>query len=479
LSILVFFIITTYINFQQSKVLRRNTEFLSQSSMIIRQSNRLQRNILYMERVLRGFLLTGQPDFIQSYELAIADNDALFNELHTLISDTSIQHEYLNKIKEIYTQWINDYAAPLQVLKQQNFDSARSNIVFQQLYRKERLVREEEIINQQLGAEFTKLYNQEYKNRDVRKIILEDSEKTTKNISLFLTALSVFVGLLIALILTRYISIRITKMVNLANTIAQGNYDVSINDKRNDELSKLSVSLNHMAQMLDHNIKQLKRSNDELDKFAHIVSHDMKAPLRGISNIVSWIEEDHYDELSPKVKEYFDLIKGRLNRSENLIQGILSYARINKDVEHQEEVNVNHLVKDAIENTPVDKKLQIHIDDQLPVIFSEKIPLLQVFSNLLSNAVKYHDKEDGFIKIFHKDHGSHYEFFVEDNGPGIASHYHHKIFIIFQTLQERDSFESTGVGLAIVKKILDDRKEKINLISEPGKGTLFSFTWSK
>ena len=108
-----------------------------------------------------------------------------------------------------------------------------------------------------------------------------------------------------------------------------------------------------------------------------------------------------------------------------------------------------------------------------------EVPLLQVFSNLIGNAIKHHDKPNGLIKVYHQDRFSHYEFFVEDNGPGIGKNYHNKIFLIFQTLQERDTVENTGVGLAIVKKILDDRNQKINIISDAGKGAIFSFTWAK
>jgi signal transduction histidine kinase len=99
--------------------------------------------------------------------------------------------------------------------------------------------------------------------------------------------------------------------------------------------------------------------------------------------------------------------------------------------------------------------------------------------NLVSNAIKYNDKEYGEVRVFAFEHDSYYEFIVKDNGPGIDRIYHDKIFLIFQTLQERDSFESTGVGLAIVKKILDARNETIQVHSEPGAGAEFSFTWKK
>jgi light-regulated signal transduction histidine kinase (bacteriophytochrome) len=223
----------------------------------------------------------------------------------------------------------------------------------------------------------------------------------------------------------------------------------------------------------------LKRKNQELDQFAHIVSHDLKAPLRGIDNVVTWIEEDHSEEISPKVKEYLQLIKGRIVRAENFIRGILSYARIGKEQQEKELVNIRILVSEITESISVKPGIQIHIKPNLPEITTERLPLQLIFSNLITNAINYHNKTDGKINVYHTEHPGYYRFYVEDNGPGIAKHYHEKIFMIFQTLAERDQIESTGVGLAIVKKILDERKQVIRVISEPGKGATFVFTWPK
>lgn len=267
-------------------------------------------------------------------------------------------------------------------------------------------------------------------------------------------------------------------MVRMADSIASGNYNVNMNDTGKDELSALAFSLNHMANELSKNISLLQSKNEELDQFAHIVSHDLKGPLRGIDNVVTWIEEDHKDEISPKVEEYLAIIKGRVVRAQNLIDGILSYARIDKEMVEKENVDVNNLVQEVIQGLPPEPAVNIEVSP-LPSIFTERIPLLQIFYNLINNAIKYNDKRPGLVKVYYQDHPSYYEFFVQDNGPGIAENYHKKVFVIFQTLQPRDSFESTGVGLAIVKKILDTRKEKIELTSQVGKGSIFSFTWSK
>jgi len=172
-------------------------------------------------------------------------------------------------------------------------------------------------------------------------------------------------------------------------------------------------------------------------------------------------------------------VKGRLVRAENLIGGILTYARVGKEEQLQERFSVRELVEEVLENQPYRQGIRVNLSPALPVLQTERLPLFQVFSNLISNAFKYHNQDGGYVSIYYRDQGTCYEFFVEDDGPGIAPVYHGKIFQIFQTLQEKESFQSTGVGLAIVKKILDARHETIRLRSEAGKGTTFSFTWKK
>jgi signal transduction histidine kinase len=340
-------------------------------------------------------------------------------------------------------------------------------------------VSDESTLNISLQQKIREFISLEYENRSKRRDVLSASVQKTKTISFTLTSFSVVMALFVVGFLTYRISNRISKMVKMADSIAAGNYEVHTEETGKDELSGLARSLNYMAKVLSFNISELKRKNLELDQFAHIVSHDMKAPLRGIDNVVTWIEEDHESELSPKVNNYLQLIKGRITRGENMIQGLLSYARIGKEKDHQEKIVLQSLIAEVLENFAIKPTTKITVSQNLPVLYTEKLPLLQIFSNLIGNAIKYNDKEEGEISIYHKEYSDYYEFFVQDNGPGISKTYHEKIFIIFQTLQERDSFESTGVGLAIVKKILDSRNEKIKLSSEPGKGSVFSFTWKK
>jgi signal transduction histidine kinase len=477
LFILLLFSITTYINFKQSEEVRENSEWVSKSSVIIRHSSRFQRNILNMVSGLRGYLLTGEQYFIQTYDSAAMENESILTELSELIPENSFQKKSLTEILQLNQEWVKEFAYPLIEAKKKSSISDSSLVSFNKLYRAKFATGSERKINQQLQQKFKEFTNYEYNSRDARRVFLAESVQRTKDISFYLTSLSLIMGSIIAIFLAYRISSRIVMMVKMANQIAEGNYNVHMKVSGKDELSTLASSLNEMANVLAENITLLKRKNEELDQFAHIVSHDLKAPLRGIGNVVSWIEEDHKAELTPKIDEYLQIIKGRVIRAENLIGGILSYARIGKDELGKEYVNVNQLINEIDETLSISP--HVLSVEKLPTVYTERLPLSQIFYNLISNAIKYNDKKKSRVKVYCKEHNSQYEFFVEDNGPGIAKNYHNKIFMIFQTLQERDSFESTGVGLAIVKKILDARDEKINLVSEPGKGSTFSFTWSK
>ncbi len=466
-------------NFRLAERVNENNEFIARSTAVVRQTNRFQRNILNMLSGLRGYIFTGEHYFVEAYDSAAAENRDILAELSLSIPDSSQQGMRLAEIRKLNETWITEFAKPLMDAKTASGTSVSSQIAFNKIYREKLNSANERNLNRVLQSRFRDFMNAEYEQRDNQKVELTSSIAQTRIISFTLTSMSILIGLAIAIYLAYRISTRIISMVTMADTIAAGNYEAHTPSTGKDELSQLARSLNHMAEVLAENITLLKRKNAELDQFAHIVSHDLKAPLRGIDNVVTWIEEDHSSELSAKMKEYISLIRVRLDRAENLIKGILSYARIGRDAPPIEHVDLRAMLTDIIESSPIPANIQLRLPTTLPIIETERIPLQQVLSNLISNAIKHHDKPDGYVEIGFKDRGSHYEFFVSDNGPGIADSYHEKIFMIFQTLHERDVMESTGVGLAIVKKILEDRHQRVRLKSRLGEGSIFSFTWPK
>ena len=226
-------------------------------------------------------------------------------------------------------------------------------------------------------------------------------------------------------------------------------------------------------------MKNLEKTNSELDKFAYVVSHDLKAPLRAIGNLTGWIEEDIGDRLPDDVRGHFNIIKGRVVRMEGLIDGILDYTKAAKKGGELVSFPSDELVRETIDLIGPPQSAVINVRANLPVMKTERVKLQQVFLNLIHNAIKYNDKEDVQIDVGCEDAGNEWKFFVKDNGPGIEARYHDKIFVIFQTLNARDEVESRGVGLAIVKKIIEEEGGKIWLDSDKGKGATFYFTWPK
>lgn len=226
-------------------------------------------------------------------------------------------------------------------------------------------------------------------------------------------------------------------------------------------------------------IKALARSNQELDQFAYVASHDLKAPLRGIANLSQWIEEDLGDTLKQENKEQMELLRGRVHRMEALIDGILQYSRAGRVKSRPEPVDTGRLVHEVVELMAPPSSIKIEIAPDLPEVKTEKVPLQQVFMNLLGNAIKHAGGTDPTVQIGWQDAGPFYEFSVTDNGPGIAPQYHERIFGIFQTLEARDKVEGTGIGLSVVQKIVDAKGGRVWVESEVGQGAKFRFLWPK
>ncbi|MEO5579355.1 MAG: PAS domain S-box protein, partial [Gemmatimonadaceae bacterium] len=226
-------------------------------------------------------------------------------------------------------------------------------------------------------------------------------------------------------------------------------------------------------------IAALARSNQELDQFAYVASHDLKAPLRGIANLSQWIEEDLGDRLAGESKGQMELLRGRVHRMEALIDGILQYSRAGRVKARPENVDTGALVAEAIELLAASRHVAIDVMPGMPVISTERIPLQQVFLNLVGNAIKHTGRTDPKIEIGWFDTGEMVEFFVRDNGQGIAPQYHERIFGIFQTLEARDKVEGTGIGLSVVKKMVESKGGRVWLVSDVGQGATFHFTWPK
>jgi signal transduction histidine kinase/DNA-binding NarL/FixJ family response regulator len=245
------------------------------------------------------------------------------------------------------------------------------------------------------------------------------------------------------------------------------------------QLREYTMELEQSNLQLAQSTSLLERRNEELNEFTYIASHDLKAPLRGIANLSQWLVEDLQDRLPAENKQQLDRIQGQVFRMDELIDGLLQYSRVGKENIALKSVNLSQLLQEVIDFLAPNPELQIRLPANLPELDTIEVLLKQVFSNLIGNSIKYHNKIDGKIEILALDRESFFQFAVMDDGPGIEPKHHQKIFSIFQTLAKSNDAKGTGVGLAIVKKIVEGQGGSIWVESQVGEGSTFSFTWPK
>jgi signal transduction histidine kinase len=247
--------------------------------------------------------------------------------------------------------------------------------------------------------------------------------------------------------------------------------DVTVQVQARKEVERKAEELARLA-------RALEASNQELDQFAYVASHDLKAPLRGISNLSSWIEDDLGEAATAEVKEHLALLRSRVIRMEGLIDGILQYSRAGRMRERVEPVDTAALAREAVDLLALPGGAVVEIGAEMPILATERLPLQQVLMNLVGNAVKYGGEAGARVEVSaRRAAGGEWEFAVRDHGPGIAPEYRERIFAIFQTLESRDRVESTGIGLSIVKKLVESRGGKVWVESAQGGGSVFRFLW--
>jgi signal transduction histidine kinase len=449
---------------------------------VLQHTSELRTRVRDAHTAVRGYLLLADTARLREYRISLRNSYSSFDSLLALTRDNPVQQTRLDTLRQLVAQeklmldkWATVTPTPY---------AARDLVLADQLT----ILRLRQLLTEITATE-TALLRQHSENRDFY-------ENTTPLTIIVSAVLAILMMLwLFAKIsqelranqrlqselrrVNQDVTQRIAIIEQLAERVAQGDYSVKISSgKQQDSLGNLATSLNLMTQTLEDTFTALHNRNNELDQFAYVTSHDLKAPLRGVMTVVRWIEEELAHELSSQMQQYLGMIKGRLGRLEDLINGLLIYARVGRTEQELEEVNVAELVREVVELV-VPAQFKVAVANPLPTLLTNRLRLEQVLTNLLSNAVKYHHTGAGTITIGCQDIGKCYEFRVQDDGPGIAPEYHEKIFLIFQTLRDRHTAESTGIGLSIVKKIVDEQKGSIHVESVAGQGAAFVFTWPK
>jgi signal transduction histidine kinase len=248
------------------------------------------------------------------------------------------------------------------------------------------------------------------------------------------------------------------------------------NNQLKQEIAEREQAELRLAQLL----KKVDNVNAELKDFASIVSHDLKAPLRGIKVLANWILEDCRDKFDEKANEQMNLLLSRVERMHNLIDGVLQYSRAGREeAKGPVQVNLEQFVPEVIDMVNPPENIKVNVDGMPPLIECQETHMMQLFQNLLNNAIKYMDKSEGFIKIGCVEEGNFWKFSIADNGPGIEEKHFERIFRMFQVISDKEESEGTGVGLTVAKKIVELYGGKIWVESKVGQGSIFFFTLPK
>jgi signal transduction histidine kinase len=226
--------------------------------------------------------------------------------------------------------------------------------------------------------------------------------------------------------------------------------------------------------------KKLRRSNEELERFAYAASHDLKAPLNAITQLAGWIAEEVDTDANGETGEHLRLLRGRAERMRALLDGLLAYSRATQGPSEVLPVDTEYLMGDIRDLVAVSSpNVLVEVQTPMPRFETHVTPLHQVLTNLVTNGAKHRDVASGRVTVSARDVGEFYEFCVADDGPGIDPRYHERIFQVFQTLRPRDEVESTGIGLAIVQKVVTSHGGRVWVESAPNEGSRFYFTWPK
>lgn len=336
------------------------------------------------------------------------------------------------------------------------------------------------------------------KTQEEMQLLNEEAIQTKNhagNLMLVVITGFLLVGILVAGLITRSLNWQLEKIRQSMLAIANGNTQIIIPfydhpHEIGDMAKTLTVFAHNIderkksAQLLEQHQRELEKSNHrleqtnkELETFAYVASHDLKSPLRGIAQLSTWIEEDLESKEFVEVNKHTTMLRNRIQRMEKLLDDMLVFYRAGKTDGNITRIDLAHMAKELFEIQNTNAGLHLELGDNLPVFESLSTPFEQILRNLFSNAIKHHDLDEGIIRVEGRRlHNDFYEISVSDNGPGIPAKFQERVFGMFQTLKPRDELEGSGMGLALIKKIVETYGGKISVHSE-GRGCRFTFTW--
>jgi signal transduction histidine kinase len=431
-------------------------------------------DLLNAETGQRGYLLTGSNEYLAPYFAGATEVQRRFDNARALTIDKHLLPS-IEALSLTVTAKLREMAETIELAEHGRRDEALR------------------VVNTGRGRllmdDFRQLRTDIMAQQDQYVAARRTEYLSTIN-NLLLASISIAAAALAVLLFTTlHTSARLRRPIEALlagmRIVASGDLEHRVPVSGKDEVGRLAEAFNDMAQQnLDARRAreavqaELERSNAELDSFAYVASHDLKAPLRGIRNLAEWITEDLGDHASDETKENLSLLRGRVDRLDGLLESLLEYSRVGRRSDAVETVDSAQLVTDIAQYLAPREGFAILAADGMPRFDTARVPLEKVLRNLINNALKHHDRDQGTVTVTAMRQDGFVKFRVADDGPGIPREFHEKIFQMFQTLRPRDEVEGSGMGLAIVKKTVESAGGKIRVESDhPSRGTAFVFTW--
>lgn len=449
---------------------------IKQTELIQRELRNLGEAALNAETGQRGFLITHETPYLEPYYAGLSTATQSFQRLRALPLSAA-NRVRVNSAEKVFEKRTAILKETVALGHAGHFEAAISRL--------------REGQGKLLMDEFGRIRNEAAAYE--RQTLDNKRERVLREFNYVLWGGAASVALAIALLslatihTTRRLGPPIAALLDGIHAMSLGQLDHRVNVMAPDEIGRIADAFNDMAakalaarQTQQAIQAELERSNADLDGFAYVASHDLKAPLRGIKNLAQWIDEDIGSNASAETKENLHLLNRRVDRLDKLLESLLAYSRVGRKIGITEKIDTQQLIDEISEYLAPPAGFVIRCIGKMPLVFSPKAPLEQVFRNLINNAIKHHDHASGEVLISAEDLGEYLRFSVADDGPGIAAEFHERIFQMFQTLRPRDEREGSGMGLAIVKKTVENFGGRITVRSESQeRGTEFLFTWPK